>query len=48
MNFLEKYNTDDVFFRGIIIGLLSKLNEVVTYEQTDSDQNVSTIYIPFF
>jgi len=48
MNFLEKYNTDDVFFRGIIIGLLSKLNEAVTYEQTDSDQNVTTIYIPFF
>ena len=48
MNFLEKYNTDDVFFRGIIIGLLSKLNEVITYEQVDSDQSTSKIYIPFF
>jgi hypothetical protein len=48
MNFLEKYNTDDVFFRGIIIGLLSKLNEVITYEQVDSEQNVSKIFIPFF
>ena len=48
MNFLDKYNTDDVFFRGIIIGLLSKLNEVITYEQVDSDQNVSKIFIPFF
>ena len=32
MNFLEKYNTDDVFFRGVIIGLLSKLNETINYE----------------
>jgi hypothetical protein len=48
MNFLEKYNTDNVFFRGIILGLLSKLNQVITYEQTDDNQEVSTIYIPFF
>ena len=48
MNFLEKYNTDNVFFRGAIIGLLSKLNEVITYEQIDSDQNVTQIFIPFF
>ena len=33
MNFLEKYNTDDVFFRGIILGLLTKLNQTITYEQ---------------
>ena len=48
MNFLEKYNTDNVFFRGIIIGLLSKLNDIITYEQVDKDQNVTKIYIPFF
>lgn len=48
MNFLEKYNTDDVFFRGVIIGLLSKLNETITYTQINSDQVKSTIYIPFF
>jgi hypothetical protein len=48
MNFLEKYNTDDVFFRGIIVGLLSKLNETITYTQINSEQVKSTIYIPFF
>ena len=48
MNFLEKSNTDDVFFRGVIIGLLSKLNDIITYDQVDNDQNVSKIYIPFF
>lgn len=48
MDFLEKYNTDNVFFRGVILGMLSKLNETITYTQTDSSQNVSTIYIPFF
>ena len=48
MDFLEKFNTDDVFFRGVIIGMLSKLNDTITYEQIDSYQNKSTIYIPFF
>lgn len=48
MDFLEKFNTDDVFFRGIILGLLTKLNETITYEQTGSDQVKRTIYIPFF
>lgn len=48
MNFLEKYNTDDVFFRGVIIGLLSKLNETINYEQTGSDQVRRVVYIPFF
>jgi hypothetical protein len=48
MNFLEKYNTDNVFFRGVIIGLLSKLNEVITYEQVGSNQEITKIYIPFF
>jgi hypothetical protein len=48
MNFLEKYNTDEVFFRGIILGLLTKLNQTITYEQTDNDQVTSVIHIPFF
>jgi len=48
MNFLEKYNTDDVFFRGIILGLLSKLNETITYTQTNNEQIRSQVYIPFF
>jgi hypothetical protein len=28
--FLEKYNVDEVFLRGIIVGLLRNLNERVT------------------
>ncbi len=48
MDFLEKFNTDDVFFRGVIIGLLSKLNETITYTQTASDQVRRQVYIPFF
>lgn len=48
MDYLEKFNTDDVFFRGVIIGLLSKLNEVITYTQTENDQVRRTVYIPFF
>ena len=48
MNFLEKYNTDDVFFRGIILGLLTELNKIITYEQTDNNQVTTKIYIPFF
>jgi hypothetical protein len=48
MNFLEKFNTDDVFFRGVIIGLLSKLNETITYNQVGSDGIAQIVYIPFF
>jgi hypothetical protein len=48
MDFLEKFNTDDVFFRGVILGLLSKLNETITYIQIGSDQQKKIVYIPFF
>lgn len=48
MNFLEKFNTDDVFLRGVILGLLSKLNDEITYEQVGEDQTKTKIYIPFF
>ena len=48
MDFLEKFNTDDVFFRGVILGMLSKFNETITYDQTEEDQSKSLIYIPFF
>lgn len=48
MNFLEKYNTDNVFFRGVILGLLKNLNDRITYEQTGSDQVVKEVFIPFF
>lgn len=48
MDFLEKFNTDDVFFRGIILGILTKLNDSITYTQTGTDQVRRQVYIPFF
>lgn len=48
MDFLEKFNTDDVFFRGLIIGLLKNFNDKITYYQTGSDQIKREIFIPFF
>lgn len=48
MNFLDKFNSDDIFFRGLIIGLLKSLNEKITYFQTTSGGKIQEIYIPFF
>lgn len=48
MNFLDKYNKDDVFFRGLLIGLLNSLNNQITYFQTDKEGKVKEIFIPFF
>jgi hypothetical protein len=45
--FLEKYNTDDIFFRGVILGLLRNLNNKVTYSQTRNN-TPTEIHIPFF
>jgi len=47
MSFLEKHNTDDVYFRNMILGLLFSLNEKITYFQTNQEQQVSEIFIPF-
>lgn len=46
--FLEKYNIDEVFLRGVIVGLLRSLNEKVTYTQINEQQEVLEVYIPFF
>jgi hypothetical protein len=46
--FLEKYNIDEVFLRGIIVGLLRSLNEKVTYTQINEQQEILEVYIPFF
>ena len=46
--FLEKYNVDEVFLRGIIVGLLRNLNERVTYTQINQQQQILQVYIPFF
>jgi len=46
--FLEKYNVDEVFLRGIIVGFLRSLNEKVTYTQINQQQQILQVYIPFF
>jgi len=46
--FLEKYNVDEVFLRGIILGLLKNLNERLTYTQINQQQQLLEVYIPFF
>jgi hypothetical protein len=46
--FLEKYNTDDVFLRNIIVSFLKSLNDRVTYKQVNDQQQVLLVYIPFF
>lgn len=46
--FLEKYNIDEVFLRGVIVGLLRSLNEKVTYTQINEEQQMLEVFIPFF
>lgn len=46
--FLQKYNTDDVFLRNLIVGLLKSLNDKIKYRQTDDKQNIMEVYIPFY
>lgn len=48
MNFLDKFNSDDIFFRGLIIGMLKALNEKITFFQTTSSGKIQEVYIPFF
>lgn len=46
--FLEKYNTDDVFLRALIISFVRALNDKITYFQVNDKQEVIEIFIPFF
>jgi hypothetical protein len=46
--FLEKYNTDEVFLRGLIVSFLRSLNEKVKYIQVNDQQDMLEIFIPFF
>ena len=46
--FLEKYNTDDVFLRGLITSLLKSMNDKLKYIQINDQQEVLETYIPFF
>jgi len=46
--FLEKFNTDEVFLRGLITSLMRSMNDNVKYTQIDDQQEVLEIFIPFF
>jgi hypothetical protein len=46
--FLEKYNTDDVFLRGLITSLLKSMNDKLKYIQINDQQDVLEVFIPFF
>jgi hypothetical protein len=46
--FLEKYNTDDVFLRGVIMGLIRSFNDKLTYIQVNDKQEVLEVFVPFF
>lgn len=43
----SRYNTDDVFNRCVIGGLLYLLNHKITYEQVWDDNVVETVTVPF-
>ena len=43
----SRYNTDDVFNRSVIGGLLHLLNHKITYEQIWEDDTVETVTVPF-
>lgn len=42
-----RYNTDDIFNRSVIGGLLHLLNHKITYEQIWDDNVVETVEVPF-
>lgn len=46
--FLEKYNTDEVFLRGLITSLLRSFNEKLKYQQINDQQQVLEVFVPFF
>lgn len=48
MSFNDKYNTDNVLFRSITIGLLNLLNKTVQIEQIIADDNIKYHSVPFY
>src|SRR5574344_461972 len=42
----ERYNTDDVFNRSVIVGLLNLMNNSMTYEQVWDDSTTETVSVP--
>lgn len=48
MGFNEKWNTDGVLYRAIIIGMLNHLNRAIAYDQAISADEVVEKTVPFF
>lgn len=48
MAFNEKFNSDDVLYRNIIVGLLNVLNRKIVYNQAISADEVKEVSVPFF
>lgn len=48
MAFNEKFNSDDVLYRNIIVGLLNLLNRKIIYFQTIGPDEVKELSVPFF
>lgn len=48
MAFNEKFNSDDVLYRNIIVGLLNLLNRRIVYNQTIGPDEVQEVSVPFF
>jgi len=44
----QRYNTENIFIRAVIAGLLNVLNNKITYEQVWSNDIIDTIRIPWF
>jgi hypothetical protein len=47
-NFLHKYNTDNVHSRSVIVGMINLLNSRVFFENVLADDDIDTVYVPFF
>src|SRR5271157_943980 len=48
MSLNNHYNTDNIFSRALIAGLLRVLNFEIKYEQTWSNEDIEEVEIPFF
>lgn len=46
--FLEKYNTDEVYLRGLIASLMQSMNDKLRYTQINDQQQILEVYVPFF
>jgi hypothetical protein len=48
LSFNEKFNSDDILLRNVIIGLLNVLNRTIVYQQAVGPDEVQELSVPFF